>query len=193
MTLAIKSEGDKQIAYGEVYAPNRPDAHGEYMTGPEIEAMAHRFARSGKMDQIDVNHDNKVVKGCHVVESFIARDNDPDFLPGAWVVGVHVPDKDLWNKLKTGELNGFSMEALVSKEDKHVELHMPPIITGRTTKSEDHHHEFFAKYNDDGKFLGGYTNVVDGHSHQIIAGTHTETANGHRHRFSSVDQLKIVE
>ena len=33
---------------------------------------------------------------------------------------------------------------------------------------------------------------VDGHTHVIKAGTVTEESNGHRHRFSSVDNIEIV-
>ena len=46
-TLVVKSE-EQQIVYGEVYAPNRPDAQGEYMTAVEIRKMAHEFIRSGQ-------------------------------------------------------------------------------------------------------------------------------------------------
>jgi hypothetical protein len=191
-----------QICYGEVYAPNRPDADGEFMTAESIRKMAHGFLREGRMAQIDVMHDNKVAKGCSVVESFIAPEDDKTFLPGSWVVGVHVPDPDLWGLIKKGTLNGFSMEALVNKEEMEVELDIPPVVRGRTSspfgdadvvvKGEaDHNHEFFVTYDAEGKFRGGVTNFVNGHSHRILAGTHTEKSEGHLHRFSAVDNVAI--
>ena len=192
MSLVCKSD-EQQIVYGEVYAPNRPDAQGEYMTREHIRKMAHEFLRSGKMASIDVMHDNKVVKGCCVVESFVAEDNNTDYIPGSWVVGVHVPDTDLWGRIKKGEINGFSMEAMVTRHDREVDVEIPPVVTGLTSKSEGHEHRFFVTYDDHGQFKGGVTDTVNGHFHQIVAGTHTQKTDGHNHRFSSVDNIRIVE
>lgn len=190
--LARKSsDEDKQIVYGEVYAPNRPDAQGEFMTAEEIEKAAHKFLIDGRLDQIDVMHDNVVVEGCCVVESFIARPDDTVFIPGAWVVGVYVPDENLWKQIKAGDINGFSMEAFVQREERPVVLEIPPVVQGLTSKSEGHVHKFYVTYDAAGKFRGGTTDVVDGHSHQILAGTHTEVTLGHSHRFSSVDGVNV--
>ena len=189
--LVVKSD-EQQIVYGEVYAPNRPDAQGEYMTAIEIRKMAHEFIRSGKMGSIDLMHANKLVTGASVVESFVADESDTRFLPEAWVIGVHIPDAGLWNSIKKGEINGFSMEALVTRHDMEVEVEIPPIVTGLTSKQEDHEHKFFVAYDEKGQFKGGVTDTINGHSHSIVAGTHTENAAGHRHRFSSVDNVKIL-
>jgi hypothetical protein len=189
--LVIKSE-ELQIVMGEVYAPNRPDAQGEYMTAVEIRKMAHQFIRSGKMGQIDLMHGNKVVKGASVVESFVAEDDDTRFLPSSWVIGVHIPDTGLWESIKKGDINGFSMEALVTRHDMEVEVEIPPVVTGMTSKSEDHQHKFFVTYDALGQFKGGITDTINGHFHSIVAGTHTQDAAGHRHRFSSADNVRIV-
>lgn len=189
--LVCKSD-EQQIAYSEVYAPNRPDADGEFMTAEEIRKMAHEFISSGKMGQIDVYHESKKVEGCTVVESYIAQKGDPTFLEGAWVVGIYVPDKELWSKIKKGELNGFSMEALVKRQEREVEIEIPPVVTGMTSKADDgHDHTFYVTYDDKGQFRGGTTSVSNGHSHPIVAGTHTQEAEGHNHRFSSVDNVQV--
>jgi len=191
-SLVVKSE-ELQVILGEVYAPNRPDAQGEYMTAVEIQKMAHAFLRSGKMGQIDVMHGNKLITGASVVESFVADAADARFLPGSWVVGVHVPDPVLWGAIKKGEINGFSMEALVTRHDMEVEVEIPPVVTGLTSKSDDGHwHTFFVSYDERGQFKGGITDAVNGHFHSIVAGTHTQDAAGHRHRFSSVDTVRIL-
>jgi hypothetical protein len=190
--LVVKQEAELQIVLGEVYAPNRPDAQGEYMTAIEIRKMAHEFIRSGKMGQIDLMHGNKLMQGSSVVESFVADDSDTRFLPGSWVIGVHIPDPALWASIKKGDINGFSMEALVTRHDMDVEIEIPPVVTGLTSKNEDHEHKFFVTYDDKGEFKGGMTDVVNGHSHVIVAGTHTQDTQGHRHRFSSVDNVRIL-
>jgi len=188
--LVIKSE-DQHLIFGEVYAPFRPDAQGEYMTSADIQKMAHEFIRSGKMGQIDLMHGNKVINAS-VVESFIADEIDTRFLPGSWVIGVHVPDEDIWSSIKKGEINGFSMEALVTRHDMDVDIEIPPVVTGLTSKWEGHEHKFFVTYDEKGQFKGGVTDTVNGHYHSIVAGTHTQDTNGHRHRFSSVDNVRIL-
>jgi hypothetical protein len=191
--LVVKSDTpDEHLVYGEVYAPNRLDADHEFMRADEIKKMAHAFMRSGGLAQIDVQHNNKVVVGCSVVESFIAQKGDLNFLPDAWVVGVHIPDEDLWQDIKKGDINGFSMEALVTRHPQTVEVEIPPVVSGMTSKSEDHDHQFFVGYDNEGFFRGGRTDVVNGHFHNILHGTHTETVNGHSHRFSSVDTVSIL-
>lgn len=192
MPMVVKSEM-QQIVYGEVYAPNRPDAQGEYMTRAEIRKMAHEFIRSGKMGQIDVLHGNKVLKGSSVVESFVSDDEDRRFIPGSWVVGVHVPDAGLWQRIVKGDINGFSMEAMVTRHEQIVDMDIPPVVTGMTCKSDGHEHKYFVSYDDAGNFKGGVTDSVNGHFHTIVAGTHTQPAAGHTHRFSSVDNVQIVE
>ena len=190
---------EQHMAFGEVYAPDRPDAQGEFMRADEIRKMAYEFAKNGRLQSIDVMHDNNVEPGrAYIVESFIARKGDPDFIEGAWVIGMYIPDDQLWDSVKKGEINGFSMEALVTRHEQETEIHMPPVVTGRTSKSgagdvAPHEHRFFVSYDGDGKFRGGVTDSDLGHSHQILAGTHTETTMGHSHRFSSVDDMKIAE
>ena len=181
----------KRIVYAEVYAPDRPDADKEYMRAEEIEKMAHDFMRSMKLDAVDSQHDNVQVEGCCVIESFIARKGDPDFIEGAWVVGMHVDNDEMWGKIEKGEINGFSIEALVLKTPQDITMDVPPVLAGKTQKAEAHAHDFLVAYNDQGQFLGGKTSVEDNHFHVIKRGTITEEANGHTHRFSHVDEMVI--
>jgi hypothetical protein len=199
MTIkALKGDTpEQQIVFGEVYAPDRPDAQGEFMRAEEIASMAHDFIRQGKMGQIDLQHDGQVIEGPSIVESFIARKGDPDFIEGAWVIGMHIPNPDLWEAVKKGEINGFSMEALVTRHEQEVPMEIPPVVQGLTSKSDNsapvspHEHRFFVSYDDNGIFRGGITDNVLGHQHVIKAGTHTETTEGHSHRFSAVDNVVI--
>ena len=178
---------DEHLVYGEVYAPLRPDSDGDIMDADTIKKMAHDFLRTHKLDQIDVQHDNNLNPGASVVESFIARKGDDTFIEGSWVVGVHIPDADTWNKVKKGEINGFSIEALVTKTPQTLEVELPPVINGITTKSEDHEHQFFVTFDGNGAFMGGRTNIEKGHFHTIRAGTITDTAQDHNHKFSFVE------
>lgn len=112
--LVIKSE-DRRLVYGEVYAPLHIDTDKEAMTASEIEKMAHNFLSRGLTNKIDIGH-NLQESGSVIVESFIARKNDPDgFIEGSWVIGVLVPE-DVWPAVKNGELNGFSFYGKVEKK-----------------------------------------------------------------------------
>lgn len=184
---------EQRLVFGEVYAPLVPDSDHEFMDAVTIRKMAYEFMHSLKLNSIDTEHDNVLVDGCCVVESFIARKGDPDFIEGAWVVGVHIPDDDVWGKVKKGEINGFSIEAAVFKTPMEVEVDIPPIINGHTMKSEGHSHTFYVTYDENAKFRGGRTDVVDGHSHLITRGTCTAETDGHSHRFSHVEGLTLKE
>ena len=104
-----KADTKKQIVYGEVYVPDREDTDGNFMNAETIENMAHDFLANKYNSQISEEHDGNEDKGC-IVESFIARKGDPDFIEGSWVIGVYVPDKEVWDKVESGLLSGFSLE-----------------------------------------------------------------------------------
>jgi hypothetical protein len=182
-----KFDRDEQVVFGEVYAPGFPDSQGDYMSPEEIKKMAYNFLRKGHVGNIDDDH-SQVPNGSYVVESFIARPDDPTFIPGSWVLGVKVPDEAVWHRVKSGELNGFSLDGFGQRTEKPIVLEMPELLKGETDNVEDHTHSFVVKFDRQGNFLGGMTNpAADGHLHRIIRGTVTEPAQGHVHRFSFVE------
>lgn len=185
-----KTDDDRQLAYGEVYVPMIPDSQGDFMTEIEIEKMAHRFMKNQLMYDVDTEHD-MADNGAVVVESFIARVGDPDFMKGAWVAAIWVPD-DLWPLVKSGELGGFSMYGGGERIPTMITIEVPDdgIMKGETGEMEDHTHKFTLRFDSEGSFLGGETNTVNGHSHEITKGTVTDKNAGHRHRFSFVEALQ---
>lgn len=189
--LKDETASKMQIVYSEVYAPMLPDSDNEFMDEAGVMEMAHNFMRSLRLKNCDVQHNNVCVDGACIVESFIARKGDPDFIAGAWVIGMHVPDARVWKQIENHEINGFSLEALVRQIPCVIEIEVPDVIEGTTMKSEDGHvHKFYVSYDDNGKFQGGYTDTVDGHMHLIRGGSVTEKAANHAHRYSYLDALK---
>ena len=185
-----KFDEEKQLAYGEVYIPMIPDSQGDFMTSTEIEKMAHGFMKNGLLRGVDTQHD-LCDNGSVVVESFIVRKGDPDFIEGSWVAGVWCPD-DIWPMVKSGELGGFSMYGSGERIPTMITIEIPDdgIVKGDTDIMESHTHKFLLKFDNKGSFLGGETSSVEGHSHSITKGTVTEEENGHRHRFSFVGALQ---
>jgi hypothetical protein len=180
-----KLDDEEQLVFGEVYAPAPPDSQGDFMVRQEIKKMAYEFLRKGFVGNIDVQHTREDT-GCYVVESFIARDGDPIFIPGAWVLGVKVPDPAIWSLVKSGELNGFSLDGSGVRVDRVIELELPDEIEGETEEAQSHRHTFVVRYDNAGNFLGGETTGPFGHQHRIVKGTATEPAQGHSHRFSFI-------
>jgi len=104
-----KFDPAQQQVYAEVYLPMVADSQGDFMTAEGIEGIAHNFMGSGKVRAIDTEHDG-VPNGSFVIESFIAKTEDKTFIPGSWVLGLKVPDPNLWTMIESGELKGLSME-----------------------------------------------------------------------------------
>jgi hypothetical protein len=95
----------KRIVYGEVLAPEVVDAQGDVVSAAEVEAAAHRFLADGGLVGGMHRQFSNVGK---VVESFVARDGDATFTPGAWVLGVQLCPS-AWERVQRGEWTGFSM------------------------------------------------------------------------------------
>ncbi|CAA2141487.1 hypothetical protein HYPP_02510 [Hyphomicrobium sp. ghe19] len=188
-----KLDEEQQLVFGEVYAPGFPDSQGDFMKAETIQNMAHEFLRRGLVNNIDTNH-NQELSGCYVVESFIAREDDSVFIPGSWVLGVKVPDPELWRMIKEGELNGFSLDGSAIQVDTVIEIEMPMVLNGETDIADGHKHTFQVSFDNQGNLIGGTTGPgPDGHVHRIVRGTVTETANGHSHRFSFVEGILNVQ
>jgi len=79
--------------------------------------IAEKYMRNKYIDNNDQMHDGKAVKDVYVVESWIKEDeNDKsskygysDLPVGTWFVAMKVKNDDIWNKVKEGMLNGFSV------------------------------------------------------------------------------------
>jgi hypothetical protein len=107
--MTFKAADDElQIVWGEVYVGDVLDSQGEFMTIDTVRKSAYEFMIAGRTLSIDVQHDNKSYKA-YLVETFISRKGDPIYIPDAWVVGVYVEDRVLWQAIKDGDLNGFSL------------------------------------------------------------------------------------
>ena len=196
-----KIDEEQRIVWGEIYVPDLPDTQDEFMSASDIEKRAHKFLMEGKsVGCVDVMHDNEVRESCFIVESWISR-GDPTYINGSWVVGMKILDDELWEKVKTGEFNGFSMQATVLMTDEIVTLDLPPEVTGLTqiqADGDNHRHEYIVRFDDEGNFQGGSTDVVNGHKHLISRRSVTDlavnpavqpVANPSFHRYTLLDQL----
>ncbi len=107
LTKIAKFDSEARVAEGVVYQPLTVDSQGDYATAETIERAAYAFLENGLTKSIDLNHNN-VPSGSTVVESRIAKANDPTYPAGSWVLAVKTPLK-IWELIKAGELQAFSL------------------------------------------------------------------------------------
>lgn len=185
-----RKDGDEweRVVFAEVLIPNVPNVCGDLWSPAAVREAAYEFMRQGY--GIDVDHDNVDVSGpVHVVESFIARAGDTDFIVGSWVVAMRVEDDTLWQKILDNEINGYSYEATVNfLAGIFVDETDDGTRTGYTEPDpyDGHRHAFAVLVDANNRPLSGGTDEVDGHSHTISTHTVTDESDGHSHRFNLV-------
>jgi hypothetical protein len=196
MTLRLPqkdSDGFERIVFGEVLIPDEPNVFGDFHTEQSVREFAYGFMLNGF--GINHEHDNPDISNeVSIVESFIARPGDPDFIVGAWVLGVFVGRDDVWQAVLDGEVNGFSYEALV--KFFALDLIVPNETTryGRTEPAltDGHTHDFFVLLDLEGRVITGGTTTDHGHSHTISQHTFTDEGDfdGHIHIFNVIPKVE---
>ena len=132
---------EKHMLYSAVLVPDKPiyrrneDGDEFYVefTKESIEHMSQQFFKDYKQNEVTLDHET-TASDVTVVESWLKSDLFKDksvalglneSLPiGTWFVGMKVNQIDVWDRVKSGELRGFSVESLLrleefSKEDKN--------------------------------------------------------------------------
>lgn len=179
-------EGYERVVFAEVIIPDVPNVYGDFHTADSVKEFAYGFMLSGF--GVDVRHEEVNIDSLVVVESFIAREGDPDFIQGAWVIGMYIGDDDTWEQIRNGDLNGFSYQALVNALPISIEVPDQITRTGETEPDleDGHTHTYVVVLDDDGRVIAGGTSETDGHSHTIRNHTFTEKEDGHSHIFNFV-------
>jgi hypothetical protein len=94
-----------------------------FFTAETIRMIAEKYMRNKYTDNNDTMHDGKAVKDIHVLESWIIEDAEHDKsrkygfnLPeGTWMVSMKVNNPKVWEDVKEGRLNGFSVSGFFSE------------------------------------------------------------------------------
>jgi len=116
-TPIVKTDSARQIAVGVVLEPrleSDPDTQGDWYTAEDVELAAHGFmAEVSKGEGFgDLMHDETTRAG-YPVESYIAPVEftlgDQLVKVGSWVMAMHYPDPEIWDRIVKGELNAFSV------------------------------------------------------------------------------------
>ena len=129
--IALSSD-EKHICYGPVLIPERDiyrnNGKQEFyinFSDESIEKMAQDFMMNTHQHDINLYHSDDNVSDVFVVESWLVQDPYRDKAnalgfnvpKNTWMAGVKVNNDEVWNKIKSGELKGFSIEAVAALED----------------------------------------------------------------------------
>lgn len=138
---------DKRLLLGASLIPNKKiyrniDGNEFYITFSEdtIEKLAHNFLKQQNNNNSSLEHETKL-NDMSVVESWIVEDPEKDksnlygktYERGTWVAMMKVDNDDVWSKVKSGEVKGFSIDALLKL--KEVNLKSDIIMNEDTKKS----------------------------------------------------------
>lgn len=100
-------------------APDRTEYYVRF-TKDCIRELVEKYFKFGLTNSVNIEHkDNQFVDGVTMLESYII-DKERGICPnefasapdGSWVVSYKVNNLDVWNKIKSGEVKGFSVQGL---------------------------------------------------------------------------------
>jgi hypothetical protein len=118
-------DAEKRIIMGAALIPNKQiyrknektkDEYYIYFSEATIRKASELFLMNANQNNSTLEHSQKL-KGLSVVESWIVEsENDKsknygfNFPKGTWVISMKVNNDEIWNKVKLGEVKGFSIE-----------------------------------------------------------------------------------
>jgi hypothetical protein len=131
----IDSE-EKRIVLGPAMIPDqkifRKDNLGNpyyvFFTASTIRMISEKYMKNQYTRNNDLMHDGKAVRDVYVIESWIKEDENDKSVKygfgevsvGSWFISMKIaktPKGDeVWNKIKEGRLNGFSVSGFFSEE-----------------------------------------------------------------------------
>ena len=109
--------GAALIPNKQIYRKFGKDEFYVYFSKETVKKASELFLKNGNQSNATLQHNSKI-EGMTVVESWIVEDTEFDkskkygfSLPvGTWMISMKVDNQEVWQKVKTGEIKGFSIE-----------------------------------------------------------------------------------
>lgn len=148
MRLEVQDE-EKRICFGPALIPGqlvyRRTANNfeYYVTFPEdtIRETVEKFFKENRNNDTDTQHNWEVEPGVTMVETYFkdeAKGVSPkgfeDLPDGTWFVSYHVENDEVWDRVKSGELKGFSIAGYFIMEETENDL---AIAASKTDNNKD--------------------------------------------------------
>jgi hypothetical protein len=118
-------DAEKRILMGaalvpnkQIYRRNKDKEYYIYFSEDTVRKASELFLMRSNQNNATYEHERKMLDGMSVVESWIIEDEKTDKsrlykfnLPkGTWMISMKVNNDDVWQKVKDGEVKGFSIE-----------------------------------------------------------------------------------
>jgi hypothetical protein len=118
-------DNEKRILMGAALVPNKQIYRRVkdkefyiFFSEDTIRKASELFLMRSNQNNATLEHEKKMLEGMSVVESWIIEDEKTDKsrlynfnLPkGTWMISMKVNNDEVWNKVKAGEVKGFSIE-----------------------------------------------------------------------------------
>lgn len=121
---------DKHIIVGCALVPDKPiyrnqDGEEFYIqfSAETIEKLAHNYLANDRVYSFSTDHKD-VADDVYIIETWLktsendkSKDYGLDVPIGSWMVMAKVENDEIWNRIKEGELQGFSIEAIVDLKE----------------------------------------------------------------------------
>ncbi len=119
---------DERYVLGIVLEPEVVDAQGDIYSADEIRAAAHRFMEEfgglGLMHRLRVNDQVKVLESYLAPTDFTV--GELTVRKGTWMLAVRVLSDELWDRVKSGDLTGFSIGGSARRVPEPAPAPAPP-------------------------------------------------------------------
>jgi hypothetical protein len=118
--------GAALIPNKQIYRKNKDKEFYIYFSEDTVRKASELFLMRSNQNNATYEHERKMLEGMSVVESWIIEDEKTDksrlygfSLPkGTWMISMKVNNDEVWQKVKDGEVKGFSIEGyFVDKYD----------------------------------------------------------------------------
>lgn len=117
-TMLVKQLNKELMQVTYVAMLEGTDLQGDYISADEVRKAKESFNRS--MQRANLFHIMMTDK-FFVEESYLAPTDlnfgGVDIKKGTWLITLQINDEDLWEMIKTGEINGISIGAMASIEE----------------------------------------------------------------------------
>lgn len=129
--INLKVDEEKRLIIGPALIPYKPiiryDDDGNdyyaYFSPETIKQIAHNFLAKKHNNNVTYNHERPLPEGIELYESWVVENKDDKIntiygfqLPvGTWCLAYHVSDDKIWDDIKNGKLNGYSIEAILNE------------------------------------------------------------------------------
>ena len=121
---------DKHIIVGCALVPDKPiyrrDGDEEFyiqFSKETIEKLAHSYLANDRIYSFSTDHKDEA-DDVYIIETWLktsendkSKDYDLDVPIGSWLIMAKVENDAIWNRIKEGELQGFSIEAIVDLKE----------------------------------------------------------------------------